>query len=49
MLKRMINSLKIEKIKIVETLTGFPLNIYSISNRKHLSSKKSLTSVKTLT
>lgn len=43
----MIGSLKIDKIKIAETLSGFSVNIYSISHRRS-HSKKNLTSFQSL-
>jgi hypothetical protein len=48
MIKRAIGSLKIEKTKIAETLTGFPLYVYSFTPRK-FQSKKNLCSAQTLT
>lgn len=36
--------LKIEKVKIAETLSGFPVNAYTICYKKIINSKKCLTS-----
>lgn len=48
MIKRSMGNLKIEKIKIAETLTGFPLYVYSFTPRKY-QSKKNLCSSQTIT
>lgn len=47
MLKKISSILKIDKIKIAETLTGFPIFIYKIAQKKHVN-KKSVTSTQSL-
>lgn len=48
MVKRSMGNLKIDRIKIAETLTGFPLYVYSFTPKKY-QSKKNLCSSQTIT